>query len=229
MSGNVQTVNPHQSRRVAAWIYTVINPIVESLGRELELLEKGNSTWRSGTNRCEYIRNIQEYVDSKQWPNYKDFLADNDLFHKTFALHDADLEKINSEARTIYKGLLTLDQFSVAVETLLDAYENQRAAGGQHWPSYNLVRKELINEAAQHVVNNVEFLPNHYTYSFFWNFACKSLLDFRDQPQFTPLHQAQASLKEISSGLRGALEEHRLSLSRKYDVPAAPVPGISFE
>jgi|SRR5208283_761907 len=220
---------PRQERRVAAWIYVVINPIVEALVRELELLDKGNLTWRSTTKKCEYIRTIQEYVDSRQWPNYKDFLVENGLFQKTFATHDADLDKVNSAAGIVYRWLLNWDQFSVTVTGLLDAYENQRPVSGDNRPSYNLDRKELINETAQHVVNNIDFLPRHYTYSFFWNFACKNLLQFRGLPEFKVLYQAQAELKEISLSLREALEDHRLSLSRKFDVPAAPVPGVSFE
>jgi len=69
-----------QSRRVAAWIYVVINPIIDSLQRELSFLNSGNLTWRSRTNQCELIKTIQEYVDPGQWPNYQVFLAEYKSF-----------------------------------------------------------------------------------------------------------------------------------------------------
>ncbi len=230
MSSNVETTNPRQSRRVAAWIYVVINPIVEALGHELEFLERGNLTWRSTTKRCEHIRTIQEYVDSRQWPNYKDFLSDNEnaIFLKTFEVHDKNLVNLNSAAEEVYRGLLLWTAFSEEVHRLLESYESRRASEPQ-LPSFHLVRKELVQVAAENVINNVQSLPRHYTYSPFWNYASRELLTFRNLPNFPPLHEAQAQLYEISSALRGALEDHRLRLSRKYDVPAAPVPGLPID
>lgn len=123
MGSNVETRNPRQSRRVAAWIYVVINPIVEGLERELEFLKKGNLTWRSTTKRCEYIRTIQEYVDSRQWPNYKDFLNENEntIFLKTFEPHDKDLANVNSAAGEAYRILLSWEPFSDEVYRLLES------------------------------------------------------------------------------------------------------------
>lgn len=221
---------PRQERRVAAWIYVVVNPVVEALGHELGFLERGNLTWRSTTKRCEYIRTIQEYVDSRQWPNYKDFLSENEnaIFLKTFEAHDNVLMNANSAAEEVYRGLLSWTAFPVEVHRLLESYESRRASEPQ-WPSFNLVRTELVEVAAENVINNVQSLPRHYTYSPFWNYAARELLTFRNLPNFPRLHEAQAQLHEISSALRGALEDHRLRLSRKYDVPAAPVPGLPID
>lgn len=230
MSSNVETTHPRQSRRVAAWIYAVINPILVGLEHELEFLKKGNLTWRSTTKRCEYILTIQEYVDSKQWPNHKDFISENEnaTFLKTFELHDNDLTNVNSAAEEVYRGLLSWRAFSDEVHRLLESYEARRASEPQ-WPSFNLVRNELVQFAAENVINNIVSLPRHYTYSAFWNYASRELLTFRNLPNFPRLHGAQAELHEISSALKGGLEDHRLSLSRKYDVPAAPVPGLPID
>src|SRR2546427_9279669 len=230
MGSNVETTHPRQSRRVAAWIYAVINPIVEGLEHELEFLKKGNLTWRSTTKRCEYIRTIQEYVDSRQWPNYKDFLNDseNTIFLKTFEPHDKDLANVNSGAAEVYGVLLSWTPFSEEVQRSLESYESRRASEPQ-LPSFNLVRKELVQVAAENVINFVQSLPQHYTYSSFWNHASRDLLTFRNLPHFSHFLEAQTHLHEISSALKGALEDHRLRLSRKYDVPAAPVPGLPID
>jgi hypothetical protein len=229
MSPRAKTLHEGQSRRVAAWIYAVINPMVDSLQRELSLLEVENLTWRSSSGRCEIIKLIQEYVDPRQWPNYSDFLADNSLFLKTFELHDADVQSLNSQAKKIYDWLLSWDQFSTTVAELLHSYENQRASIGPQAPSFSNSRSDLPKVAAENIINNIPTLPSHYLFAPFWNFASKSFLVFRGLPEFQPLHTSRAELTEISSALKAALEDHRLSLSRKFDVPAAPVPGISFE
>ncbi len=221
---------PRQERRVAAWIYVVINPIIDSLERELGLLENGKLSWRSDTSRCEYIRTIQEYVDSRQWPNYKDFLheKENEVFLKAFGTHDADLERVNAEAERLYKWLLSWDEFSRGISVSLDRYEQHRATQ-PGWPSFYSVRKELDQAGAENVINNIQSLPRHYVYSFFWNFVASEQLGIRRHSEFRSLLEAQADLRQASSELKARLEDHRLSLSRNYDIPAAPVPGLPID
>jgi hypothetical protein len=220
-----------QFRRVAAWIYAVINPIIDSLQRELLLLDSGNLTWRPHTGRCAMIRTIQEYVDSTQWPNYQDLLAEHPaaLYIEGFKRHDSDLKKLNTVAQELFNLLLSSSQFMVTVDGTLDAYESQKASLGPQAPSLTHTRKDVPKMVAEYVINNAQTLPSHYLISAFWNFASKNLIAFRNLPEFQPLHRSKNSLSEISAKLKQILESYRLSLSRDYDVPAAPVPGITFE
>ena len=220
-----------QPRRVAAWIYAVINPILESLQDEAALLESGNLTWRSSSNRCERIRNIQEYVDSKQWPNYFDFCAEHEPFKKSFEKHDANLKSLNSVAKEWFNFQLSSKQFSIILlDAHLVAYEKERASIGPQAPSFNNSRGDIPKVFAENIINNVGSLPAHYLYSPLWNFRSNvELLGFRTNPEFTPLHNAIATQRQMSAALKAELEDYRLSLSRQFDVPAAPVTGVSFE
>ena|SRR6266436_4006110 len=231
MSRRLEMPPKRQSRRVAAWIYAVINPIIDSLQRELSLLDSGNLTWRPHTGRCEMIRTIQEYVDSTQWPNYKDFLAEHpkSVFIPGFQQHDENLRKLNTVAQELFNLILSSSQFLVSVEAALDTYESQRASLGPQAPLLTHTRKDVPRLAAEYLINNAQTLPSHYTISEFWNSFGKSLLAFRNLPEFQPLHRSKDGLNEVSEKLKQALEAYRLALSRDYDVPAAPVPGISFE
>ncbi len=209
-----------------------MNPIIDSLQRELLLLDSGNLTWRPHTGRCEMIRTIQEYVDSTQWPNYQDFLAEQSKspLISGFEQHDSALRRLNSVAQELFNRLLSWEKFSVSVEAALDIYESQRASLGPQAPLLTHTRKDVPKMAAEYVINNAQTLPSHYLISAFWNSSGgKSLLAFRNLPEFQQLHRSRDSLGEISAKLKQALETYRLSLSRSYDVPAAPVPGISFE
>ncbi len=220
-----------QSRRVAAWIYAVINPIIDSLQRELLLLDSGNLTWRPHTGRCEMIRTIQEYVDSTQWPNYQDFLAEHprSFFIPGFEHHDSDLRKLNTVAQELFNWMPSSKEFLDSVDAALETYESQRASLGLQAPSLTDIHKDVPKMAAEFLINNAQILPSHYVISAFWNFAGKNLIAFRNLPEFQPLRRSKDSLGEISAKLKQALESYRLSLSRGYDVPAAPVQGIPFE
>ncbi len=220
-----------QFRRVAAWIYAVINPIIESLHREFSLLDSGNLTWRAYSRRCEMIKAIQEYVDSTQWPNYQDFLAEHpkSVFVPGFKQHDSHLDALNNAAQVLYDRLLSWPDFSSSVHSALITYENQRASLGPRAQSLIDTEKEVREEVGQHLINNSQVLPSHYVISQFWNSVGMNLLAFRNRPEFQPLHRGKDSLIGNSAKLTQALESYRLSLSRDYDVPAAPVPGLSFE
>jgi hypothetical protein len=222
---------PKQVRRVAAWIYVVINPIIDSLQREVSLLATGNLTWRAHTRRCEVIKAIQEYVNSRQWPNYQDFLAEHprSAFVPGFKQHDSNVEGLNNVADALFDRLLTLPDFVKEVKNALTSYENKRALLGPRAQPLADMGNEISKEIAQHIMNNVQGLPSHYVISQFWNEIGSNLLSLRNRAEFRPLHQSRETLLVHSAKLQQALESFRLILSRRHDVPAAPVPGVSFE
>jgi hypothetical protein len=177
------------------------------------------------------IKTIQEYVDSTQWPNYQDFLAEHpkSIFVQGFKQHDSNVEGLNNVAGVLFDRLLSLPDFVNEVKNALKRYEDQRASLGPRAQSLNDMAKDIPEEIAQHLINNVQVLPSHYVISQFWNEVGSNLLSFRNRPEFLPLHQAREKLLGHSTKLKQALESFRLVLSRRHDVPAAPVPGLSFE
>ena len=213
-------------RRVAAWIYTVINPIVDSLERELSLLDSGDLGWTSRRRQSETIKTIQEYVDPTQWPNYKDFLAEHpkSTVRTGFKQHDLRLNELNMAASSVFDWMISARNFRDNFASAIDQYANA-LQGQQLRDSSN----EFLKEAAQDVINNSRKLPSHYVMSAFWNFTGKDLLIFREVPEFLPVLRAKETLTQVSARLSKILEAYRLSLSRNYDVPAAPVPSIPFQ
>jgi hypothetical protein len=218
-------------RRVAAWIYAVINPIISSLERELFFLDSGNLTWRPQTGRCEMIRPIQEYVDSTQWPNYQDFLAEHQRadFGAEFQHHDSNLNEVNALAQRRFDSTLSSTQFRDFVNSELDIYERQKLSLGPQAPSLTNIRTDIPKMVAEYLINNAQNLPSHYVISAFWNFNGKNLLAIRAGSDFQPLRRSAENLGKTSAVIKQGLEDYRLSLSRSYDVPAAPVSGIWLE
>src|SRR5579859_2035691 len=231
MSRRVEMPPNKPSRRVAAWIYAVINPIIDSLQKELLVLDSRNLTWRAYLRRCEMLKPIQEYVDSTQWPNYQTFLAEHpkSVFIAAFKRHDSALLALNNAAQSLFDRLLTWGDFLDAIHVASKNYESQRGSLGPRAQPLTDMGDDVRKEVAQHVINNVQLLPSHYVISPFWNSAGMNLLTFRNRPEFQPLNRATDNLIENTARVKQALESYRLSLSRDYDVPAAPVPGLSFE
>ena len=230
MSSRAEASSRKQSRRVAAWIYAVINPIIESLLREQAFLDVGNLTWRSYSGRCEMIRNIQDYVEASQWPNYQTFLAEysKSPFQVGFREHDNYIKVLNEIATEVFRIFLGPGQFRRAMDNLIATFRSSQGdSGAINTPPDS--PDVLWDEIAQHVINNSQTLPSHYVIAKFWNSSGRELLRFRTTTEFEPVLRASNALLEHSRRLSRSLELFRLKLSRDYDVPAAPVPGLSFD
>lgn len=224
------------SQRVAAWVYTVLNPIVGGLEREIHFLDQGNLTWRCYARRCEYIRPVQEYVQSGHWPNYRDFLADNRNFAREFATHDSVVCEAESLASKFYDLLMQSALFGREVSAYLEEYEAalDTAASQQH--SLEHMKGELPKYVAEYLINEVKVLPAHYTAHKFWEKYSVKFRDvrfweryaaefepYKDRQSFKLLSSAKQRLADFSRRLKRRLEDHRLFLCRKFDVPAAPI------
>ncbi|MGO8787957.1 MAG: hypothetical protein ACLQVL_11335 [Terriglobia bacterium] len=202
-----------------------MNPVIESLRRELLFLAKGNITWEGDTRRCEYIRPIREYFQYSQWPNYEDFLADplNLGFREKFEEHDRALAAVESSAGEFADGLMHSDPFQAKVKNSLEQYQSIARTDPQYPYLDDSPKGSLARGMAALLVNGIEVLPHHYGTHKFWEVHKYEFEPYRDSPSFQTVKKTTGALKEVSGKLLLELENHRQSLCRTYDIPAAPI------
>ena len=223
MAPDVATPPPH-SKRVEAWVYAIMNPLIESLGREIRLLSEGNLSWRSYSKRCEYIRPIREYIEISQWPNYEDFLADNlnPGFKERFERHDHQVSEAESAAARLFIGLTDSNEFQKQVKDSLEEYESA-ARGKPQYPDLSSIGENLRNVVAELLVNRTQLLPSHYMTHKFWQDYRGRFEHHKQSPSFQELDVASATLQGSSKNLVSDLENHRHLLCVTFDIPAAPI------
>jgi len=231
MAANAEAPPP-RSNRVQAWVYAILNPLIESLRRELQLLPRGNLSWRFYSRKCEYIRPIVEYIDGDQLPNLEDFLADrlNEGFASYFDVHDSNLSVLETSAAVFFDGLTHSRRFLNEVEKAFDEYK-ARSEGKPLYPDPALIERDLPKYVAEYLINKVELLPSHYMTHKFWeefrNRFELSVAEFEpygERESFQKFRQSVLTLNGISQELLGGLEQHRYGLCSTYDIPAAPLP-----
>jgi hypothetical protein len=201
-----------------------MNPLIESLGREIRLLGEGNLSWRSYSKRCEYIRPIREYIESSQLPNYEDFLADNlnRGFKERFERHDHQVSEVESTANRSFIGLTDSNEFQKQVKDSLEEYEST-ARGKPQYPNLSSIGENLPKVVAELLVNRTDLLPSHYMMHKFWQDYRARFEHHRQPPSFQELDVATATLQDSSKNLVSDLEKHRRLLCVTYDIPAAPI------
>jgi hypothetical protein len=222
-------VPPLHSRRVEAWVHSVLNPIIEGLGREQFLLERGDLSWRSYSRGCEYIRPIAQYIGPSQVPNLEDFLDDpeNSGFAAQFSQHDHGLRKLELSVKRFFEGLTNSASFTGEIRSALQEY----ATGPNSSQSYSatMTDEAVAKYVGEYLINNIEILPQHYGLHEFWSQNRERFLrsaesvEFHDQRE--SFRHAVKEVLENSKNLLGQLKEHRRRLCTRFDIPAAPLPN----
>jgi len=225
---------PQHSKRVEAWVYAVLNPVLGGLQRESFLLSKGNLSWRYYSRKCEYIGPIREYVQIDQRPNHEDFVSDplNTGFRERFEAHDRALGELELSANQFASGLIHADLFVKKMQESLKEYES--IAQGNPLYSYDESMQESLPRAvAELLVNRIEVLPEHYGTAKFWekyrerfDLSAQEFEPYGQRGSFRTLVQARGSLHELADKLLLDLSTHRQSLCRTFDIPAAPIPQV---
>ncbi len=231
MATNI-TTPPSHSNRVQAWVYAIMNPLIESLEREASLLSRGDLTWRFHSKKCEYIRPIRRYIDSLQWPNYEDFVADslNPRFEASFEEHDRQVAEVESSAERFARGLMQSNLFLSQVGDALKEYES-RARAESLYPDLDSAKEGLPRWVVEFLVNRTDSLPDHYlahqfwedNRSGFWELYRSEFEPYCERHSFQSLQGAARALQDISSKLLADLKTQRQFLCRTYDIPFAPI------
>lgn len=223
MASEVSTL-PLHSKRVQAWVYATVNPLIKSLRGEIHLLGQGNLSWRAYSKRCEYIRPIPEYIESSQRPNFEDFLADqlNPGFKEPFERHDHQVSEVEKVAARFFVGLTDSSEFQNQVKDAVEEYASV-ARGNPNYPDLGTIR-DLAKVVAEYLINRVDNLPDHYMTHKFWEDYRGRFNHYQNPPSFQELDQTAAALHETSMNLLSDLEGHRRHLCVTYDIPAAPIP-----
>lgn len=218
------TTPPQHSKRVQAWVYAVMNPLIESLRRERSLLDKGNLSWRFHSKKCEYILPICDYTEVTQRPNFEDFVANplNPGFQERFEEHDRTLAAVELIATQFADRLIQSNQFQKQVKDALERYESDTLANRQ-FPDLASMPGSLPRAVAENLVNRIEVLPHHYMTHEFWEKYKNDFEPYQGRQSFHSVQQAAGTLKDVSSKLLRDLENHRQLLCGAYDIPAAPI------
>lgn len=224
------TLPPLHSRRVEAWVHSVLNPIIEGLRRERFLLERGDLSWRAYSRSCEYIRPVEQYLDSSQLPNLEDFLADplNPEFADEFRKHDLALLEAESRAEQFFRRLMNSELFSNQVRDLVRESGGDPAHAARPVPM-TIAEGDLPKYVAEYLINNTENVPAHYVTHEFWAHnrdkfphLAEDFEPYKQRESFQNLQLAVGGLSDISEAILNRLEEHRRYLCMSFDIPAAP-------
>ena len=200
------------NERFKAWVYTVINPVLEGLRIESAFLQKKNWTFRFRTGELEFVRPLEEYVDYVVRPNLEDFLESNPGDNKLIGDRNQHRDVLRDKCQKAFAHLTGQETFRQKVSSCVDQF----TGAGEF-------RTEVANELmAESIVNNIRNQPEHYGTSRFWSQFREDLMAFRTGEVFQQTDQAGEQLVESNKQVSARLRETRKQLAEQHDVPFAP-------
>lgn len=209
-------------RRVASWIYEVINPLLEAIPIEVSFLEKRNPTWRFYNRELEHLRPVSGYLTHDGRHVLRDFqraFRPDEVIQ--FSSHDDRLEDVCRAAEQAHGTLIAREEF---VQRAREALREFMSAGQQHgYPGGSFPEERFPELVAERVVNSIVHVPSNHTDADFWRQYGAGFLRFREGDVFQKLDSVCTTLLENDRKFLEWLENKSFELCTRYDVPAAPL------
>ncbi len=213
-----------QRRRAEGWLYWVINPLLDAISGEFDVLRRGGLSYRFYNERLEFIRPISEYLDP---PGGRHVLRDYRRAigepARRFDLHDAIVVSARDAAIAAHKALVVRAEFQDEVERRLAQFETSHP-GAPNYPGGAFPRERFADLVAERVVNEVRRIAPDHTDAEFWREHGEALLASATGAEFESLAFEKRRLMICDLELSRWLEAESARLCADFDLPAAPVP-----
>ena len=209
---------------VRAWFDSVINPVLQGLETERELIRKGNWTWRFRPPGLEVIHPVRAYVQPTAYANLKQFTQLNREAGQRIDLHDSKIPLLLDECAKLHRAIARDERFRelhCAVTSSDNLCELNVSDLSELFGAYG--KEDQLELFAQYTTNNVGELGSYYAGARLWNPNRSVFLKVRDRPEIHKHYQSTAKAGDSLLGevhrLIQLLEEKRLELSLEYDQP----------
>jgi len=207
------------SERVKAWVYSVLNPLMEALRAESLALSKKYITWRYTSAEMEFIVPTRDLISPTARPNYDDLLRGYPELKPPMLRRD---EKVSALLESALKCWEHLTRYKF-LQPIVENYLKQWSEEGNPYPGGAVPKDEFWLLIAELLTNNAGDLPFHYTTKPFWSRFRQNILPLRAGLPFSELEKSITELKKTDEALIESLDQARSNLCDEYDIPAAPL------
>jgi hypothetical protein len=209
--------------RRKAWIYSVINPLLEGLRIEAMFLARENWTFRRYNRELEFIRPVPILVGHASLPNLEDLANCKPDTKEVIGRREAQREKLRDACRAAFDTLAANPDFQNEVSDTLQVMESERPG-----ETTRLVHPAVnFYEVMAELVVNKGGVPDHAGVYPFWSRFKDEFMRFRTGAEFDNADHAGHELEKCNNSLSNELIQLRGALAEEYDIPWAPYDEAS--
>jgi len=217
------TVTKSGRERRKAWIYGVINPLLEGLRIEATFLSRENWTFSRYNRDLEFIRPVPILIGYRSIPNLDDLTTSKPETRKAIERREVQREKLRDACRAAFDTLAANPDFQRKVSDALQAVESERPGQTDGLTHPGVPFHEVIAG----VVVNKGGVPDHAGIYPFWSRFRSEFMPFRVGSTFEAADQAGRELEKCNNYLAEEVTQLRSALAEEYDIPWAPYDEAS--
>jgi hypothetical protein len=219
------------SLRARSWIYGALNPLVAALERERGRLEAGRFGWSLATRRLDGICAPAGYLPPEGQVVLEDLaraVEEGGELSDRLRRHGERVLQVEAAAGAWHAALSADATFEGWVREALGRYRAQKLSPEEPWGARG--EGDLPALVAARIVAGESELPPHAPEARLMSLCGEMRQAVEARPSRAQLELVRASAQAaIDDGLelQGWLKELRFTLCERFDVPAAPVPGVA--
>ncbi|HTA43808.1 MAG TPA: hypothetical protein VK789_15240 [Bryobacteraceae bacterium] len=211
---------------VRAWFDTVINPLIDAIEKEIDVVNRRNWTWQFRPCRLELIRAASDYLPHIAWANIEQLSELYPEIEEKLGEHNQHVTQLETAVTKLYDLIVTDEEFRRLCDELLSPDSLSTMGVSNPTELFGAYpREDWLRLLAQYTVNHTESLAAHYSTARLWNRHREQFVSILEK---TPLGSASKavsdaarSLLRTDSDLLDRLKGLRRELSLQHDEPYA--------
>jgi len=212
-----------------AFVYTVINPILEGIKSELSWLQQKKYFWQFQSRSFEYIFPIVAHVGIRYFDHLELFQSYYPEISSLMRSHDEKIEELSSLLSNAYDEIIKLDDYKSKFEEARKNWEAKGKDFNNIWGAYQ--SSYGLNIIAEFSLNNRQELdPTLYRTAPFWNEYRNEFLQVRQNEKIKAyidkMDIKTDEIIKIVENLCLELKTLRNEYAAKYDIPPIPLNDL---
>jgi hypothetical protein len=214
---------PYGPNIVRAWFDTVFHFALRGLESERDFLARRNWTFRFHNRALEYIGPFAEHLPAQARENLEQFLSFFSEVGDLIGEHDRRERRLRQDCDAYFEAILESPQFRQVFQSV--AGEAPRTLGRDFSSYFGAYSSEadFVGSLAEHLVNNVMTLPNHYSAADLWNHYGDRFREVVSTSELAAFAEATTqsgqALLDAVNDLTASFKSTRSALSLEFDVP----------
>lgn len=215
------TAGKISTKIIRVWFDTILNPLVNGLEYEVDILNSGNIYWKSLYSSFEGFKPLIQFFDRRYSGNFEQLSVYYPDLKLLIDNHDNHLERLNNCVNELYIKLINSTELVELYKQTIDATKNNSIKISDNLSAYSDSKNYRF--IAEYVINDIQTLPDEYTLAPIWNESLNQFKGLLKNNDLVSLYQsminAKNSFKATVESIIEELKQLRFDLSIEFGEP----------
>lgn len=159
--------NKISTKIVRVWFDTILNPLVNGLEYEFQILNSDNIYWKSLYSTFEGFKPLIQFFDRRYYGNFEQLSVYYPDLKLLIDDHDRHLEILNNCVKELYHKLRNSTELDELYKQTIDSTVKNNVKTSDNLSAFSDSKNYRF--IAEYIINDFQTLPDEYTLAPIWN------------------------------------------------------------